>query len=161
MTKKIIIGRIGDAHGIHGALHLYSYSEIPANIFTYQNFFTKDNKKIEFVTHKAHGDHFIVTLKNCTDRDQALLAKNQDIYIDRSELPPLENGFYWDDLVGLSVFDTHDKLLGVIDHLFATGASDVIAIKGKKLLYVPYLPDVVLTVDLTKKTMIVDWDCEE
>src|SRR5690606_13450625 len=117
------------------------------------------NQPIEFISHKPHGNHFAVKLKNCNDRDQALLLKHQDIYVDRAELPELpDNVFYWDDLVGLSVMTPTGNVIGVIDHLFATGANDVIAIKAEKLVYIPYLPNVVLSVDLATKTMVVDWE---
>jgi len=159
MTKKLVIGRLGDAFGIHGWLHLFSFAEEPADLFRYKAFSTAAGQSITFTSHKPHGNHFVVKIKEANDRDQALLFKNQDLYISREELPKLpENQFYWDDLVGLSVITEDQTCLGTVDHLFSTGANDVIAIKGKTLLYIPYLPDVILSVDLEKKVIVVAWE---
>ena len=161
-TKQLVIGRLGDALGVTGWLHLYSHSDPANNIFTYKNWFILKNNQPVFIHregHKPHGNHFAVKLKNCDDRDQALLLKNQDIYIDRAELPVLSSSeFYWDDLVGLSVINTHETLIGVVDHLFENGANIVIAVKGEKMQYIPYLMDVVLAINVEKKEIIVDWE---
>lgn len=161
MSKKIIIGRLGDVHGLQGWLHLFSHAEPADNFFHYENFSNKAGKAIEIVLHKPHGNHFVVKLKNCDDRDTALTFKNQDLYIDRAELPPLpDNQFYWDDLIGFAVITTNQKLLGNVDHLFSTGSNDVIAVKGEKLLYVPYLADVIVDVDTKAKKIIVNWEID-
>lgn len=162
LAKQLVIGRLGDALGVTGWLHLYSHSDPAKNIFDYKKWFILKNNKPVYIhreSHKPHGNHFTVKLKDCNDRDQALLLKNQDIYIDRAELPALSNDeFYWDDLVGLSVINTDEKLIGIVDHLFENGANTVIAVKGEKMQYVPYLPDVILEIDMAKKIIVVDWE---
>lgn len=157
MAKMLRMGQLGDAFGIQGWLHLFSNATPSENLFTYHPLFI-DSKPIEITHHKPHGNHFVVKIKNCDDRDQALLLKNKAIFVERDALPDIDEGYYWDDLIGFTVVTTHHKTLGTIDHLFSAGANDVIAIKGEKLQYVPYLPDVVLAVDLEKKVMTVDWE---
>jgi len=44
--------------------------------------------------------------------------------------------------------------------LFSNGANDVIVTVGDRTRYLPYIPDVVTSVDLTAGTMVVDWDPE-
>lgn len=159
--KKLVIGRLGDALGIKGWLHLFSDTAPPNNIFEYPNWFILKNQKpvfIHYETYKQHGNHFSVKLKDCDDRDQALLLKNQDIYIDRADLPTLNNEFYWDDLVGLTVVDTTGKILGIVQHLFSNGANDMLAVKNEKTHYIPYLAHVILEVHLEKKEIVVDWE---
>src|SRR3989338_6097133 len=137
MTDDIAIGRLGDAHGIRGWLHLFSYANPPENIFQYKNW-RIGNRFIDAESHRAHGDHFAVKLKGCDDRDQALLLKHQDILIDRQQLPSLPEGeYYWHDLIGLSVIDAHGKTLGIVDHLFSTGSNDVVVIKETRHNFSP------------------------
>ena len=164
---NITIGHLGDAYGIKGWLHLVSYANPPDNIFKYQNWFIKKDFLLQIESFKKHGNHFVVKLKNCEDRDQALQFKHQDIFIDRVELPPLSNNeYYWSDLVGLAVHNARGECLGVIDHLFETGSNDVIVVNHHKIkqarlikqYFIPYLKSVVKEIDLTKKTMIVDWE---
>ena len=54
--------------------------------------------------------------------------------------------------------DTQDRVLGTIDSLFATGANDVIVVKGEKEVLIPYIPYVVLAIDLERQEMRVDWE---
>lgn len=159
-SKLITIGRLGDACGIKGWLHLISYASPPENIFSYNALTIKQNLLIQIEAYKSHGNHFVVQLKNCDDRDQALAFKHQDIFIDRHELPqPQQNEYYWSDLIGLTIYNTNNEVLGVIDHLFETGSNDVIVAthKTKKHL-IPYLKSVVKEIDLKKKRMMVDWE---
>ena len=49
--------------------------------------------------------------------------------------------------------------LGRIDHLFETGANDVMVVKGDRERLIPYLwEQVVKRVDLAAGEMRVDWD---
>src|SRR3990167_9126731 len=129
---QLIIGHLGDAYGIKGWLHLISYADPPENIFNYRHWAVKQNQSsqiLQIESHKPHGNHFVIKLQNCHDRDQALQFKHQDIFIDRSELPALQkNEYYWSDLIGLTVINQNNEILGVIDHLFETGSNDVIVI---------------------------------
>ncbi|OGT53885.1 MAG: 16S rRNA processing protein RimM [Gammaproteobacteria bacterium RIFCSPHIGHO2_12_FULL_42_13] len=155
----IVIGRLGDAFGVRGWLHLYSYAHPPENIFHYANW-QVNHRPTMIEAHRPHGNHFVVKLRNCDDRDQALLLKHQDIQIDRTELPALSEGeYYWSDLIGLRVIDTNGKLLGVVDHLFSTGSNDVIAVhqtESSKPLYLPYLKQVIQKIDLREQIILVD-----
>lgn len=160
-TKKIIIGRIGAAYGIKGWSHLFSYTDPHDNIFSYKNW-QLETAKDQFVpfkieAHKAHGNGFVIKAAQSNDRDQALLLKGKSIAIERSQLPELKKDeYYWSDLEGLSVSNLDGKSLGTIDHLFATGSNDVIVTNTN--LLIPYLKNVVKSIDLEKKTIIVDWE---
>lgn len=172
---QLIIGHLGDAYGIKGWLHLISYADPPENIFHYQHWTIKEKLPIEIESYRPHSNHFVVKLQNCHDRDHALQFKHQDIFIDRDELPTLQkNEYYWSDLIGLTVINQHDEILGIIDHLFATGSNDVIVITQRlnrdtahadgatlvKQHFIPYLKSVVKEIDLETKKMVVDWECE-
>ena len=41
-----------------------------------------------------------------------------------------------------------------------TGANDVLVVKGSDTILIPYIPDVVLEVDLDARTVRVDWFAE-
>ena len=69
------------------------------------------------------------------------------------------------DLVFVDHPERGRLLLGQVDHLLETGANDVLVVKGnedsidRQERLIPYLPEqVVLNIDLTTQTMIVDWD---
>ena len=66
------------------------------------------------------------------------------------------------DLEGLSVIDQQEKALGTVQGLFNHGASDVMIVQndiGETLL--PFIDDVIKSVDFETKTIRVDWDMSE
>ncbi len=157
----IIIGRIGDAFGVHGWSHLTSYTDPHDNIFHYKNWHIETRpdhfEPLKLESHKAHGKGFVIKIARCEDRDQALLLKGKAIAIERAELPALKNDeYYWSDLIGFNVTNTKGESLGTIDHLFETGSNDVIVTSTNH--YIPYLSNVVKTVDLEGKMIVVEWE---
>jgi 16S rRNA processing protein RimM len=51
--------------------------------------------------------------------------------------------------------------LGHIDHLFETGSNDVVVVKGDRERLIPFVMDqVIQSVDLESRLMVVDWDPE-
>ena len=80
--------------------------------------------------------------------------------VERERLPRLETDeYYWSDLEGLRVRTLEGVELGVISHLFDTGANDVIVVAGERERLIPYLwQRVVKQVDLKAGLMLVDWD---
>jgi 16S rRNA processing protein RimM len=50
--------------------------------------------------------------------------------------------------------------LGTVSHLFATGANDVLVVRGDRERLLPYIPDVVRRVDPSMGLIEVDWDPE-
>lgn len=163
--KKIVLGRIGDAYGIKGWSHVFSFTHPPDNLFHYKNWYIRAYQKanaewrlVEVESHKTHGDAFVAKIKGYEDRDQALLLKNHTIAVDRTDLPTLKQGeYYWDDLIGFQIINTQGKSFGVVDHFMETGANPVIATRDKTY-YLPYTKEVVKLVDLEARVIVVEWD---
>ena len=77
----------------------------------------------------------------------------------RDKLPKLKaDSFYWSDLIGLTVENKEGVKFGVVDTMMETGSNDVLVVKGDNEILIPYLPDVILNVDLKTKRVLVDWD---
>ena len=75
---------------------------------------------------------------------------------DRSPKP---GEYYWVDLEGLRVETVGGVPLGILDHVFATGANDVLAVRGDRERLIPFIqPDVVTQVDFDTGVITVDWD---
>lgn len=163
MTDKVAVGRFGSPYGVKGWLKVISYTDPIDQILNYLPWLIiKGNHtlSLEKVKGKIHGKNLVVNLEGCVDREQAKTFTNIEIYINRSQLPLLQDEYYWIDLVGLAVINEQQINLGKVDSLLATGSNDVLIVKDDdgKERYVPYLAHVVLKVDLIAKTMLVDWD---
>ncbi|QIW16807.1 16S rRNA processing protein RimM [Pasteurellaceae bacterium RH1A] len=81
--------------------------------------------------------------------------------------PELEEGdYYWHDLIGCAVVNTEGYQMGVVSEMMETGSNDVLVVKangkdafGKQERLIPFLYEqVVKRVDLTTKTITVEWD---
>ncbi len=162
MNKNVIIGRFGSVYGIQGWLKVISFTQPMTNILHYENWLinrASSWQPITITASKLHGKHILVKIADCTTPEQARQYTNIDIAISRGQLPTLtESEYYWADLEGLSVVNQQGIELGKVSHVFATGANDVLIVKGEKEHLLPYIKQVILNINLAEKTLLVDWD---
>jgi len=164
MAEKIKAGVLGGPHGVRGWVKVLSHTDPRENIFTYSPWWLqvgKSWKKIELVEAREQGKGFIVKLAGIDDCEAAREYTNCDIAIEADQLPTLNEGeFYWRDLIGLDVVNQDDVRFGQVSHLLETGANDVIVVKGDRERLVPYIDDVVMSVDLEAQLISVNWDAD-
>lgn len=159
----ITVGKIVSAHGVRGAVKVFSETDTPSNILKYRPWYLR--RQGQWVEAKVLGGHpqgaaVVAQLEGVNDRDAAQALAHTDVAIKRSQLPALKQGeYYWADLVGLKVLNQQDVELGVVRELFATGANDVLVVQGEVERLIPYVTGViVLEVDLKSGIMRVDWE---
>ncbi len=161
----ILIGKLGAPYGVKGYVKLISYSDPLANILSYSLFEYEQNKKIvPFLCEDSKvfkNGKIIIKLPGVDNPEQARLSTGKEIFTTTADLPDLEDdGYYWHDLVGLSVINAAGHEFGRVEYLFNSGASDIIVVKnsdGTEVL-IPYLDHVVIKVDLTERTMLIAWE---
>lgn len=164
-SNYIVVGQIGATYGVKGWLKILSYTEKVSNIVEYLPWYIEDVtgwKHIVVQDNQDYGKGLIVKLEGFDTPEAARLLSGKKIAILRSQLPKLEkNEYYWSDLKGLTVIDQHGVTLGNVVYLIATGANDVLVIKGNdnKEHAIPYLlGDVVKDINLAKGEMHVTWE---
>ena len=165
-----VVGKLGSTYGIRGWLRIYSSTEQAESIFNYQPWFLKIKGKwqpTELENWRHHNHEIIVKLKGVDDREAAQIFANVEIGVDLSVFPELEEGdYYWHDLIGCSVVNLEGYTMGTVTEMMETGSNDVLVVKantkdafGKQERLIPFLYEqVVKRVDLTTKTIEVDWD---
>ena len=162
--KKILLGKITGVHGIKGWLKIQSFSSPPENILEYpswiiNNHGEEDSYSIE--RGRKHHNKIIVKLEKIDDRTIAESLINSKIQILRSDLPKLPNeNYYWSDLVGLSVLNSEEKVIGKIESLIETGANDVMVINNAKdeRVLVPFvMHEIIKEVNVKLKYIKIDW----
>lgn len=162
MTKLITIGKIGTSFGVRGWSKINSYTRPENNILNYPEWHLKLGRKIITVkpeAHKIQGNGLLAKLPMCNDREEARLYTNALIQIPQELLPETEDDeFYWHDLIGLAVVNQEGAELGVVDHLFETGANDVMTVtKGKEERLIPFSKQHIIDIDHDQKRITVDW----
>jgi 16S rRNA processing protein RimM len=157
----VVLGRIAGVFGVRGWVHVFSETDPIDNILRYGPWHIGTSGRVYApIEGKRHGKGLVARLAGCDDRDQAAALVGAEIAVPRDRLPPPRaDEFYWIDLEGLAVATLQGSDLGRVDHLFATGANDVICVKGERERLIPFVwGDVVKDVDFAAGRVLVDWD---
>ena len=160
MAAPICVARIGAAHGVRGAVKLWTFTEDPFAVKEYGPLMTKDGARQFEVTHVREAkDHLVATLKGVTTRDDAERLNGLELYVARDKLPETDEGeYYHADLIGLAAVTTTDEPLGRVAAIHNFGAGDIIEIappQGPPLL-LPFTNAVVPTVDLAGGRVVIE-----
>jgi 16S rRNA processing protein RimM len=161
--QVVPLGHISGVHGIKGWVKVHSLTEPREAIFEYQPWLLGEaREEVSISEGKKHGNRLIALLKNAESREQAETLVNQPIAVYRDQFPELPaDEYYWTDLLGLSVQLEDGSELGRIENMLATGANDVMVVRGRKEYLVPFVPgQYVKSVSLEDGIVIVDWDPE-
>jgi len=159
MSRDILLGVVIGAQGLKGEVKVKTFTQNPGQLGAYGPLHAKDGRKFAIrVLRTARADIVVARIEGVGDRNAAEALKGVELFVDRGALPPPEaDEFYHADIIGLSVFDAEDRLLGTVSGLHNFGAGDVIAIAqadGNDLL-LPFTRDVVAVVDLNEKRIVV------
>ncbi len=125
---RVCVAQIGAAHGLRGGVHLRSFTEEPTAFAQYGPLETEDgSRRLEIDTVKPSRDGFTVRFVGVTRREQAEALRNVNLYVDRDQLPPAEDGeFYYADLIGLSALTPDGEVIGEVTALHNFGAGDIV-----------------------------------
>ena len=162
----VTLGHVTGAHGLQGWIKVYSDTSPRENIARYAHLWLLQEggwQRWKLASGRRQGRYVVLKLKGCNDRDRAESLVGAQIAIEREQLPALETPgeYYWTDLQGLRVETLDGTPLGRLDHLFETGANDVMVVQGERERLIPYVwEQVVREVDLDTGVMRVDWDPE-
>lgn len=168
---RVVIGRIGAVFGIKGWLKVWSHTDPADGILNYPVWQLRIGGKWEthrFDAVQRHDKAPVVHFPGCDDRDVARRFVNAEIAVAASELPVLaKDEYYWFELEGMRVIargaSGERSELGRVDHLFETGANDVLVVRGEgeggRERLIPWVPEqVILEVDRAAREILVDWD---
>lgn len=162
----VVVGKVGAPYGVRGWVKIHSFTEPVENLFTYTLLIEAPKntwRSICVEEYKLHGDAFVAKLSTVADRDAAALLTNLQLAVNREDLPDLNaDEYYFNDLLGLQVYNQDDIELGQVAGFFETGANEVMVVRnGKKEYLIPFVLDMYVTaIDLPQKKMRVDWDAE-
>jgi len=161
--EMVILGRVSGLFGVRGWVKIHSDTSPREGILGYKQWYLKGMDgwwQAKLLAGRTQGKGVVAHLVGYEDRDQAATLVGLDIAVRREQLPALAPGeYYWADLEGLRVENVEGVGLGVVSHLFETGANDVLVVKGERERLIPYTwGEAVREVDLESGRLIVDWD---
>lgn len=161
----VIVGRFGRPHGIKGYVSVHSFTDPSHNILSYPDWFVLVNSQwtpLKILNIEEHTRSIVALIEGYEDREKVARLTNLDIAIQSDQLAELEPGeYYWRQLVGMTVVNSHGVLLGTVSEIIATGSNDVLVVTGDERYLIPYrFGAVVLNVCEETRQITVDWDNE-
>ena len=160
MPTQICVARIGAAHGVRGAVKLWTFTEDPLAVQGYGPLMTKDGaRQFEIAGVREAGDHLVATFKGIATRNDAEKLNGIELYVPRERLPDTDGDEYYHvDLIGLAAVSAADEPLGRVVAIHNFGAGDIIEIappKGATML-LPFTNAVVPTVDVEGGRVVIE-----
>ena len=158
----LLIGKVTKPHGIRGKIRIISYAESIDTFLNLDSLYLKDKSGAIVPLHiqsvSPSKGVFILAVNEIDSIDAAKEVRGCDLFMDRTKLPELPDGEYYQrELIGLDVVTTEGVQLGKIRDILPTGSNDVFIVRNKKTEHmIPYLKDVVKSIDLDKGLMVVE-----
>jgi 16S rRNA processing protein RimM len=161
VASPICVARIGAAHGVRGAVKLWTFTEDPLAVQGYGPLMTKDGaRQFEIATAREARDHLVATFKGIATRNDAEKLNGLELYIAREKLPATDDDeYYHADLIGLAAVNAANEPLGRVIGIHNFGAGDIIEIapaKGGPTMLLPFTNAVVPTVDVAGGRVVIE-----
>ena len=161
-TKWVAMGYIKGAFGIKGWVKVAASTEYADSLLDYADWrLVKDNKTLIVSPSEGqlHNGELQVKFTGIDDRDEAHALRGYTIEVSRDQFADTEEDeYYWADLIGMSVINRQEEILGKVSKLMETGAHDVLVVDGEygqKLI--PFVAQFIDRVDVENRTITVDW----
>jgi 16S rRNA processing protein RimM len=164
MAAPVCVARIGAAHGVRGAVKLWTFTEAPLAVQSYGPLMTKDGaRQFEIASLREAKDYLVATFKGVATRNDAEKLNGIELYVPREKLPATDRDeYYHADLIGLAAVNAANEPLGRVIAIHNFGAGDIIEIAppdGATML-LPFTNAVVPTVDLAKGRVVIELPAE-
>jgi 16S rRNA processing protein RimM len=161
VVPPICVARIGAAHGVRGAVKLWTFTEDPLAVQSYGPLTTKDGaRQFEIASARAAKDHLVATFKGVATRNDAEKLNGIELYVAREKLPATDDDeYYHADLIGLAAVNAANEPLGRVVAIHNFGAGDIIEIAtpgGAQTMLLPFTNAVVPTVDLAGGRVVIE-----
>lgn len=143
-NNTFLLGVIVKAQGIKGEVKVKPYTDTPDVLCRLKHIYI-DGSEYDITSGRSDKTMAYLKLKGIDDRDMAEILRNKEIYVDKIKAPKLpKDRYYIDDLLGCSVYDDAEELLGTLNNIMQNGANDVYVINGAKgEILVPVLKSVI------------------
>jgi 16S rRNA processing protein RimM len=155
LDKRIALAAVAGAHGVKGEVRLKLFSERAESLAAHEKLYVGGTAR-RLLTIRDGGKTAVARFEGINDRSAAEALRGSLVEVDRSALPPLEEGeYYHADLIGLPCVDRDGQAVGTVLAIENYGAGDLLEIEledGKRSL-TPFRPGIA---DLEGGRIVVD-----
>jgi len=161
MQGFVEIGLFIGPHGIKGEVKVKSFTEIPENLFVYEEFFLgNQTKPIKLKLVRKIKQNLICIVEDVKTRNEAEKFKNLILYVRRDNLPSLnDDEFYQRDLLDFQVYNLERHNLGFVTSFNDFGGGLLVEVeKNKKRFYLPIGKPFLKDINYKDKEVILNID---
>jgi 16S rRNA processing protein RimM len=155
------IGLFIGPHGIKGEVKVKSFTEIPENLFVYEEIFlSNQTKPIKLKLVRKIKQNLICIVEDIKTRNEAEKFKNLILYVRRDNLPLLKDDeFYQRDLLDFQVYNLERHNLGFVTSFNDFGGGLLVEVeKNKKRFYLPIGKPFLKDINYKDKEVILNID---
>ncbi|QTM99393.1 ribosome maturation factor RimM [Sediminibacillus dalangtanensis] len=157
------VGKIVNTHGIKGEVKVVRITDFDERFETGSRLYWSDGQGSQIALtvdgHRRHKNFDLLHFSGYDSLNDAEALKNGVLQVREEQLAPLEEGeFYYHEIIGCEVYTTNGEFLGKIKEILSPGANDVwvTSRKGKKDLLIPYIEDIVKTIEVDQKRVTIE-----
>jgi 16S rRNA processing protein RimM len=166
-ADAVEVGRVLGAWGIKGWIKVLPFASDPQALFSTQRWFllppdgpgVAPPPLLRLTESRQQGDFVVAGAQEVPDRNAAEALKGARVFVARSSFPTAgADEYYWVDLIGCAVTNREGVVLGTVADLIDTGAHSVLrVVLGEEERLIPFVAAYIDTVDLSTRSITVDW----
>ncbi|CAB4330872.1 unannotated protein [freshwater metagenome] len=156
---RLLVGRIGRAHGINGEATIEVRTDEPENRFVIgARVVTHSNGELLITSHRWHNGILLLGFEGITDRNGIEVLRDTLMYCEVDIDAPGENDddFHVLQLIGCTAFLESGEKLGEVSDVINLPAQDLLAIQSAEgEVLIPFVRQLVPVVDIKNRKMTV------
>ena len=127
--RRIALAAIAGAHGVRGEVRLKLFSDSVDSLTAHDTLYVRGAARRLLAVREGKAP--VARFEGISDRATAEALRGSLVEVDRSALPPLDEGeYYYSDLIGLEVLDRSGNAAGIVTSVENYGAGDLLEIEG-------------------------------
>ena len=160
MEQMLRVGVITSTHGVRGEVKVFPTTDDAKRFKTLKKVILDGREPLELSIEqvKFFKNMVILKFKGYDNINDVETWRQRDLLITRDQAVELkEDEYFITDLIGLTVVNEEEAVLGRVKDVLETGANDVYVVEltGGKELLLPAIKDCILNVDLEDGRMKV------
>ena len=152
------VGKVVNTHGLYGEVRVVVVTDFPELRFKVGGKVYALDEELTISSMRQHKNFYLLKFDGFENIHVVERFKGIDLKVSRAQQQTLDDHeFYYHEVIGCMVFTDDGERLGTVTDIYAPGANDVWAIKrtdGSEVL-IPYIEDVVQSVDVENKKVVI------
>ena len=158
--EGLLVGKIVNTFGIRGQLKVKVYTDFVEERFKQDDaIYLGDDFRMSLIVEKSqmHKGMLLLKFKGLDNINDVIQYRDLNLYVDKSTVEVLEEGFYFHELVDMEVYDTDNNLIGKVKEVEENLAHNNLRITkpDNTTCLIPYVDAFIMDVDADENKITV------